>query len=71
MMQKYGECQARMALGRWMQDHLIWVLAQWNHESVPQSCAKHHLQGVWGAARHPSGEREGRSPLAPMTSAPS
>ena len=29
-----------------------------------QSCSKHHMQGVWGAAGPPSGEREGRSPLA-------
>ena len=33
-----------------------------------QSCGKHHLQGVWGAARHDSplggGEREEPSPLA-------
>ena len=27
-------------------------------------CARHQLQGVWGAASPPSGEREGRSPLA-------
>ena len=26
----------------------------------------HHMQGVWGAARPPSGEREGRSRLAWM-----
>ena len=38
--------------------------AQRSHALVRQSCYKHHLQGVWGAARHPSGEREGRSPLA-------
>jgi hypothetical protein len=30
-----------------------------SHASVLQSCGKHHVQGVWGAARHPSGEREG------------
>ena len=40
-----------------------------------QACAKHHLQGVWGAARHGyplgGGEREGQRPLASMTSAPS
>src|SRR5690349_19303805 len=29
------------------------------------SCVRHHLQGVWGAARPPSGERQGQSPLAP------
>jgi hypothetical protein len=34
---------------------------------VLYSCAKHHLQGVWGAARHPSGEREGQRPLACAT----
>jgi hypothetical protein len=27
-------------------------------------CARHQLQGVWGAARPPSGEREGLRPLA-------
>jgi hypothetical protein len=37
---------------------------------VLQSCGKHQLQGVWGAARHPSGEREGQRPLASLTSAP-
>jgi hypothetical protein len=35
---------------------------------VRRLCGKHHLQGVWGAARHGyplgGGEREGRSPLA-------
>ena len=34
------------------------------HVPMPSSGGKHHLQGVWGAARPPSGEREGRSPLA-------
>src|SRR5215210_7291732 len=40
------------------------VLAYQEHVPVPRSCGKHHLQGVWGAARPPSGEREGQSPLA-------
>src|SRR5258706_8185001 len=43
------------------------VSAYQSHKPVHYSCAKHHLQGVWGAARHPSGEREGRSPLASAT----
>jgi hypothetical protein len=64
LMQKHRECQVRMALGRWMQEHMIQVSAYRSHESMHQSCGKHHLQGVWGAARHPSGEREGPRPLA-------
>ena len=67
-MQKHRECQVRMALGRWMQEHMIQVSAYRSHESVHQSCGKHHLQGVWGAARpgYPlgGGEREGPRPLA-------
>jgi len=63
-MLSYVECPARMPLGRWMQEKMSGTLAQWSHESMLQSCGKHHLRGVWGAARHPSGEREGRSPLA-------
>jgi hypothetical protein len=53
-----------MALGSYEQQAMIQVWAQLSHAPVLQSCGKHHLQGVWGAARHPSGEREGRSPLA-------
>ena len=40
------------------------VSAYQSHVPVPSFCGKHYLQGVWEAARHPSGEREGRSPLA-------
>jgi hypothetical protein len=32
--------------------------------SMSRSCIRHHLQGVWGRATPPNGEREGRSPLA-------
>src|SRR5690349_14836328 len=41
---------------------------------IPEACegafmlSLHHLQGVWGAARPPSGEREGQSPLASLRS---
>src|SRR6266498_5744521 len=44
--------------------HDPFVSAYQSHMPVHQSCGKHHLQGVWGAARPPSGEREGRSRLA-------
>ena len=64
MMRLRWERQARMALGRVEQRLMISISAYQSHEPVRQSCAKHHLQGVWGAARPPSGEREGRSPLA-------
>ena len=64
MMQKQSGSLAPMALGRVEQRLMISISAYQSHEPVRQSCAKHHLQGVWGAARHPSGEREGRSPLA-------
>jgi hypothetical protein len=43
---------------------MIQLLAYQSHAPMPVICYWHHLQGVWGAARHPSGEREGRSPLA-------
>src|SRR5947208_16216802 len=43
-------------------------LAYCRHASMLSSCGKHQLQGVWGAARPPSGEREGRSPLASIIS---
>ena len=46
LMRSYGECQARMALGRWMQDHMIRVSAQQSHELMLQSCGKLHVQGV-------------------------
>ena len=48
---------------------LIRPSVQRRHVPVLQSCGKHQLQGVWGAARPPSGEREGRSPLASMCKA--
>ena len=54
----------RMALVCWDNRAKLSVSAYESHEPGLYSCGKHHLQGVWGAARPPSGEREGQSPLA-------
>jgi hypothetical protein len=43
---------------------MIQVSAKQKQKPMDWLCSKPPLQGVWGAARHPSGEREGRSPLA-------
>jgi hypothetical protein len=53
-----------MALVCRARDDGSYVSAHQSHEPVLYACGKHHLQGVWGAARPPSGEREGQSPLA-------
>jgi hypothetical protein len=43
---------------------VVQISAQRRHAPVLFSCGKQHVQGVWGAARPPSGEREGQRPLA-------
>jgi hypothetical protein len=55
---------ARMLTGRFERQMMLQVSAKQKHEPMDRSCGKPPLQGVWGAARPPSGEREGRSPLA-------
>jgi hypothetical protein len=40
------------------------LLAYRNHAPMDLSGGKHQMQGVWGPACPPSGEREGQSPLA-------
>jgi hypothetical protein len=67
MMHTHGKGQTHMALGRYEQSAMISIWVYQSHESVLQLCGKHYLQGVWGAARPPSREREGRSPLADAT----
>jgi hypothetical protein len=56
-----AERLARMARGRYVQQAVVQISAYRRHASVPASCGQHHMQGVWGAARPPSGERERRS----------
>jgi hypothetical protein len=60
---------ARMLMDNGEQYIMIKVSAYQSHAPVQLLYGKHHRQGVWGAARHPSGEREGQSPLAAMTRA--
>src|SRR5690349_20941446 len=44
------------------------VLVQRRHAAPASNVQLPQLQGVWGAAGPPSGEREGRSPLAKLCS---
>src|SRR4051812_35739267 len=64
LMLSFIERLAHVPMGRFERQLMIWVLAYQRHSPMDQSCGRHQMQGVWGAARPPGGEREGGSPLA-------